>query len=168
MKLKVQRAKHEKGVPVGEEEQLEACMLERKLKKKVVMMSEFESKKQRRRKRKNNTENNAQKVRIIEEGKIDKVDDWNSDDAKVIIDEPLENKNNEELVKFDEKVEEHTNKKHKIDRKKTLKHNPGTEKFKFLYKKNTIYSDLHRKDKDDELSVLLQWFRYIVKQKLIP
>lgn len=45
--------------------------------------------------------------------------------------------------------------------------NQNNPKLPFKYKKNTIYSDLVQQQKDSESTILLQCFRYIVKQKLV-
>eukprot|EP00345_Euplotes_harpa_P005904 CAMPEP_0168329338 /NCGR_PEP_ID=MMETSP0213-20121227/7051_1 /TAXON_ID=151035 /ORGANISM="Euplotes harpa, Strain FSP1.4" /LENGTH=198 /DNA_ID=CAMNT_0008332649 /DNA_START=232 /DNA_END=828 /DNA_ORIENTATION=- len=70
----------------------------------------------------------------------------------------------------DGEVKEKKRERKEGEKVKEKKMENGKEKrkdiVKFRYKKNTIYQDIFKKEKDNEASVILQCFRYMVKQNI--
>ena len=178
-KQKAIQARVEKGIPVTAQQLQESgdvSLLEQKLAKKVVMMSEFESKKTRKhRKRKHKgQEEGAEKFQRVEEAEdgevVQEVQQVRFDLPEQVVEEP--EKVAVEVTKGKWVVSlilvEHPQKHQRDNKHQQQKNQNKNDKPQFRYKKNTIYDDLLKKEKDSELSVILQCFRYIVKQKLIP
>lgn len=136
--------------------------------KKVQMISEFERKKDRKkRKRKHNRtdEHGEKRVKFENDQEVNEIETPNlerieaSDAGEIVEDVKLEVEHNQPPSNA------HKNKNHQKHQNNNK--NDKTPKPQFRYKKNTIYEDLLKPQKDAELSVILQCFRYIVKQKLI-
>jgi len=182
-KQKSMQAKMDKGIPVNQQ-MVDGggslSLLEKKLAKKVVMISDFETKRERKKRKRKHTPANMDNE--AETHKIVKVQEEPLEEGETVVERPVLSIQPTQIepqktIDVDGKVEviSKSNEDIKQNNPHQKKHNnhrpkPGNqkhnEKLAFRYKRNTIYEELHKKDKDSELSVLLQCFRYIVKQNL--
>ncbi|CAI2369638.1 unnamed protein product [Moneuplotes crassus] len=159
-KEKMIKAKAEKGIPVtlGSLKNMEnISLLEKKLRNEHVRPTKPEGHMNKRKRKRPHNKDRSTKIVKFEEG-----------DQTTPLKEGTQalEMQKEKLV-----TEEGTKemKKHENSRAQSQKkqQNKANAKLPFKYKKNTIYSDLIKKEKEAEATVLLQCFRYIIKQNLL-
>ena len=152
--------------------------LELKLRKKVNLLKKIDGKKMRNNRNKKNKKNKnnfnilkEEKNIELEEGEI-QIENKNENNEKKIENNNNENKEEIEDKKNMENKEKQYNKNKRKRNKKSNKNNNNNvnkakTKFSFKYKHNFLYDNLLKKEKIQEQNIILQVFRYFIKENLV-